>query len=206
MRRRRRPVPNVPNATGGHPARGARDLRRQSRPPLAVGVLSAHDAEHDHKRESGRAVETDHCSFLGFDYTVPKVKPKPFWGSPPLNGRYVILLEARDRMELGGTYPGDFAAKQQVVVWIDNKQVVADLTAIGGIAGCGDLLLSDFVGTTAEVRGIAWDPPIDPTAPQQAPNDNFGSYNLGFQKNGGGGGGITAATPNGSSKSKSNLT
>ena len=76
------------------------------------------------------------------------------------------------------------------------SKVAADLTAIGGIAGCGDLLLSDFVGTTAEVRGIAWDPPIDPTAPQQASNDNFGSYNLGFQKNGGGGGGIIAATPN----------
>ena len=190
------PVPNVPNATGGT--------------PLVAPVIYGDSPDHPWQSGcfplttpntiiNGNLValwKTDHCSFLGFDYTVPKVKPKPFWGSPPLNGRYVILLEARDRMELGGTYPGDFAAKQQVVVWIDNKQVVADLTAIGGIAGCGDLLLSDFVGTTAEVRGIAWDPPIEPTAPQQAPNDNFGSFNLGFQKNGGGGGGITAATPN----------
>src|SRR6266496_1027581 len=65
-----------------------------------------------------------------------------------------------------------------------------------GITGCGDLHLKDFVGTTCEIRGVAWDPPIVATAPQHRPNDNFGSYGLSFQKNGGGGGGVPAATPN----------
>src|SRR5205085_12558815 len=47
-----------------------------------------------------------------------------------------------------------------------------------------------YVGTTADIVGVAWDPPIDPAASQQAPNDNFGSYSLSFQKNGGGSGSI----------------
>ena len=39
----------------------------------------------------------------------------------PLNGRFVILLEVRDRLLPLGPFPGDFAAKDQVVVWIDNQ-------------------------------------------------------------------------------------
>ncbi|NIP85112.1 MAG: hypothetical protein GTO03_05955, partial [Planctomycetales bacterium] len=113
----------------------------------------------------------DHCTLGSFSYTVPKVKPVPSWDSRPLNGRYVILLEVRDRLEAGGSFPGDLAAKDQVVVWIDNHlRPEASITLIGGVMGCGDLHLQDFVGKTAEIRGVAWDPPIDPTAPQQKPN------------------------------------
>jgi len=47
-----------------------------------------------------------------------------------------------------------------------------------------DLHLKDYLGTSAEILGVAWDPPIDPAAPQQRPNDNFGSYGLSFERNG----------------------
>ena len=114
-----------------------------------------------------------------------------------MNGRYVILLEVRDRLLPAGPFPGDFAAKDQVVVWIDNQFPTALITSIGGLGPCADLHLKDYLGTTAEIRGVAWDPPIDPTAPQQKPNDNFGSYSSSFQKDGNpiASGGIPAATP-----------
>ena len=140
---------------------------------------------------------TVNCTFLGVPYTVPKIRPRPFWDSNPLNGRYVVLLEVRDRPVLGPWVAGNVAVVDQVVVWIDNQQPTATLTSIGGLASCDYLYLSNYTGTTAEVRGVAWDPPIVPTAPQQAPNDNFDVYGLSFKKNGvAGGGGIPAATPN----------
>jgi len=134
------------------------------------------------------------CSFGAFTYTEPKVLAVPFWDSSALNGRYVILLEVRDRLLPAGTFPGNFAAKDQVVAWIDNRQPIGKINSIGGVTGCGDLHLKDYLGTTAEICGVAWDPPIDPGAPQQAPNDNFGSYSLSFQKNGGSGGSIITAS------------
>ncbi len=129
-------------------------------------------------------------------HTVPKVEGG-FWTSNPLNGRFVIFLEVDDRALPLGTYPGTLAATDQVTVWIDNQPPIAKINSIGGITGCGDLRLSDYQNITAEIRGVAWDPPIDVTAPQKAPNDNFGSYSLGFQKDGdpSAGGSIPPATP-----------
>jgi hypothetical protein len=124
------------------------------------------------------------CTFLGIDYTRPKVKAVPFWNSTSLNGRFVVFLEVRDRPVATLTFPGSVAAVDQVAVWIDNRDIIGVIKSIGGISGCGDLHLKDFVGTTAEILGVAWDPPIDPSAPQQRPNDNFGSYGLSFQKDG----------------------
>ena len=131
-----------------------------------------------------------------FPHNVPKVQGT-FWNSNPLNGRYVIFLEVDDRALPLGTYPGTLAATDQVTVWIDNQQPIAKLNSIGGITGCGDLRLSDYLTGTAEIRGVAWDPPIDSSAPQKAPNDNFGSYSLSFQKDGDplAGGPIPPATP-----------
>jgi hypothetical protein len=126
---------------------------------------------------------TDSCVFLGVPYTVPKVEGVN-WDSSALNGRFVIFLEVDDRALPGGAFPGTLAAKDQVVVWIDNRSPIALITSIGGVAGCGDLHLKDYKGTTAEIRGVAWDPPIDPTAPQQRPNDNFGSYSVDYKKDG----------------------
>jgi hypothetical protein len=117
-------------------------------------------------------------------YTVPKVKPIPFWDSAPRNGRHVIFLETRDTLVSPKTFPGTVAAVDQVAVWIDNQLPTAQIKSVGGITGCGDVHLKDYVGTTAEILGVAWDPPIDPVAPQQRPNDNFGSYSLSFQRNG----------------------
>jgi hypothetical protein len=124
---------------------------------------------------------SEYCPFP--PHFVPKVEGT-FWDSTPLNGRFVIFLEARDRVLPGGAFPGTVAATDQVVVWIDNFAPTALITSIGGVTGCGDLHLKDYKGTTAEIRGVAWDPPIVPTAPQQRPNDNFGSYGLDYKKDG----------------------
>ena len=90
-----------------------------------------------------------HCSFLGMDYFPPKVRDVPFWPSELLNGRFVLLLEVRDRAIPAGPFPGDVAGVDQVVVWIDNQEPIGQLTSIGGVTGCGDLHLRDYVGTTA---------------------------------------------------------
>ncbi len=128
----------------------------------------------------------NNCTFGGFSYKVPKVKGTswPTHSGPALNGRYVVLLEVRDRLLPAGGFPGTVAAVDRVVVWIDNQDPTATINSVGGIAGCGDILLSTYVGTDAEIRGVAWDPPIVATAPQQAPNDNFGSYSLTYKKDG----------------------
>lgn len=118
-------------------------------------------------------------------FTRPQVVPVPFWDSSALNGRFVIVLEVRDhQISPAEAFPGDVAGVDQVVVWIDNKIPIAFISSVGGLTGCGDLHLKDYVGTTAAVMGVAWDPPIDPSAAQQQPNDNFGSYSVAVQKNG----------------------
>src|SRR5205823_1595972 len=115
------------------------------------------------------SVDTCHLPFPPFTaYSIPKVKPLPFWNSSVLNGRYVILVEAQD-VPVGPPGPSAVAAVDQVVVWIDNRSPTAVITSIGGLGPCSDLHLKDYVGTTAEIRGVAWDPPIDPTAPQHKP-------------------------------------
>jgi len=118
-------------------------------------------------------------------FTKPQVLPVPFWNSEPLNGRFVILNEVRDhQISPPEPFPGDVAGVDYVVVWIDNREPICLIYSIGGLTGCGDLVLSTYLGTTAPVLGQAWDPPIDPTAAQQQPNDNFGQYSLTFQKDG----------------------
>lgn len=185
------PVPDIPNATGGT--------------PLITPVV--YDGTTTHPDSSGCGIATPNfilngnlVAFWSVENcspppSVPKVKPVPFWDSSALNGRFVILLEVQSVPE-PGPGPSAFESKDQVVVWIDNKTPDAQITKIGGLGSCIDLHLKDYVGSTVEIRGIAWDPPIDPAAPRQTPNENFGEYSLSFQKNGGVGGGIPAATPN----------
>jgi hypothetical protein len=111
------------------------------------------------------------------------------WGSlpsAPNGGRCVLFLEV-DQYSIATPHTAmTVAGQDQVAVWIDNYPVVGFLTQIGNVIGCGDLNLSAFVGTTAPVLGVAWDYPIDFSAQQLTPNDNFGSYSLSYQKNGGG--------------------
>ncbi|MGH2542670.1 MAG: hypothetical protein ACRDIB_07730 [Ardenticatenaceae bacterium] len=106
------------------------------------------------------------------------------WPTGP-SGKYTLLLEVKDT--LGNTY---FDIQR---VWVDNDNATAQITSIGGLAPCVDLKLSDYVGATAEIRGIAWDVPIVAAEPQAAPNENYDSYGLSFQKNGGAGGPIPPA-------------
>lgn len=103
------------------------------------------------------------------------------------SGKYTLLLGVKDTA--GNTY---YDIQR---VWVDNDSVTAKITSIGGLAACVDLKLSTYKNTTAEIRGVAWDPPIFAGNPQAPPNDNFGSYGLSFQKNGGAGGTIPALTP-----------
>jgi len=117
-------------------------------------------------------------------HSVPKISSNSKWNSNP-NGRFVLFLEVDEGPIVAPHTPVVPAGDDQVVVWIDNYPVVGLLTQIGKVVGCGDLHLKDYVGTTAQVMGIAWDYPIDITAPQKTPNDNFGSYSLSYQKNGG---------------------
>jgi hypothetical protein len=190
------PVPTFPDAAGGTPLITPVVYDGTTAHPWQSGCLSNIT---DNTVRNGNLVafwSKQNCKILGMmPYTVPKVKPVPFWNSDTLNGRYVILLEVQDVPIAGGV--SIVAAVDQVVVWIDNQEPEAQITSIGGLKACEDLYLSQFVKTTAEIRGVAWDPPIVPTAPQKPPNDNFGSYSLSFKKNGvTGAPGIPAATPN----------
>jgi len=126
----------------------------------------------------------EHCPFPLPGHTVPTISTTQKWASGA-SGRYVIFLEVDEGPIVPPHTPVVPAGEDQVVVWIDNYPVVGKITQIGNVVGCGDLHLKDFVGTTCPVIGIAWDYPIDVTATQMIPNDNFGSYSLTYQQNGG---------------------
>jgi hypothetical protein len=130
--------------------------------------------------------------------SVPKISTTDTWASAP-NGRSVIFLEVDEGPTASPHTPFVPAGQDQVAVWIDNFNVVGLITQVGSVIGCGDLHLKDYVGTTAPVKGIAWDYPIDLLSPQKTPNDNFGAYALSYQKNGGSGQNFLNSdyTPNG---------
>jgi len=116
--------------------------------------------------------------------TVPHISSNGKW-TTPASGRYLVFLEVDEGPSSTPHTPVVPAGEDQVTIWIDNDSPVGALTQIGNVVGCGDLRLSDYVGATAAVRGIAWDYPIDIFSAQQRPNDNFGSYSISYQKNGG---------------------
>jgi hypothetical protein len=126
---------------------------------------------------------TESC-LIPFPYTVPKISSNNKWSSGA-SGRVVIFLEVDEGPITSPHTPVVPAGEDQIAVWIDNYTVTGLITQVGNVIGCGDLHLKDYVGTTAPVMGLAWDYPIDVTATQQLPNDNFGSYSLSYQKNGG---------------------
>jgi len=104
--------------------------------------------------------------------------------STAASGRYLVYLEV-DQAPLPTLAPQTPAGEDNVVVWVDNYDVFGKITAIGNVVGCGDLYLSQYVGKTALVKGVAWDYPIDINSAQKKPNDNFDDYSLTYQKNGG---------------------
>ena len=117
-------------------------------------------------------------------YSIPAISSNGKWASGA-SGRYVLFLEVDEGPMISPHTPVVAAGEDQVTVWIDNFPVVGAITQIGNVIGCGDLHLKDYVGTTCPVIGLAWDYPIDVSATQQVPNDNFGSYSLTYQPNGG---------------------
>jgi hypothetical protein len=130
------------------------------------------------------------CTWVGWPpfpicFNVPDIV-EIGWPTGP-TGKYTLLLAFVDTA--GHTY---FDIQR---VWVDNDDVKCQITAIGGLNGCLDLRLSNFVGTTCELRGFAWDRAIRAADAQAAPNDNFAGYSMSYQKNGGGGGNIPVATP-----------
>ncbi|MGH8065122.1 MAG: hypothetical protein ACRERE_07735 [Candidatus Entotheonellia bacterium] len=112
------------------------------------------------------------------------------WSTPPLNGRYTVRLRVRhqDLPHVGPIIELYDAA----TVWLDNRDIQVDLTGMaitGGVAldACQELSLSQFLGTTADIIGRAWDPLILDTEPSWLkPNDNFDHYAVDFAKDGGG--------------------
>jgi len=126
----------------------------------------------------------ENCAFPPPLHTVPTISTNHKWPSGS-SGRFVLFLEVDEGPIVAPHTPVVPAGEDWVAVWIDNWIPVAAITQIGNVVGCGDLHLKDFVGTTCPVIGIAWDYPIDVTATQKIPNDNFGSYALTYQQNGG---------------------
>ncbi len=193
------PVPTFPDATGGTPLIPTQPVVYDDVPghPWQSGCFPVTTPNIILNGNLVAQWASRSCTFGMIHYTVPKVQEIPFWNSNLLNGRFVILLEVRDRPLPAGPFPGTVAAVDQVTVWIDNQTPKAMIKSIGGISGCGDLHLKDYVGTTAEIVGQAWDPPIVGLIPAKRPDDNFGSYSLGFEKNGNplASGSIPPATP-----------
>ncbi len=117
-------------------------------------------------------------------HIIPDIREKKW--STPATGQYTLLLQVED--SAGNTY---YDLQR---VWVDNDPVKAEITSIGGLSACLDLNLSNYVGTTAEIRGYAWDSQIV-TGDNSPPSNNFAAYSLRFQKNGGSDGPIAVATP-----------
>jgi hypothetical protein len=117
-------------------------------------------------------------------YSIVAISSNENW-STGVSGRYLVYLEVDEAPIAPPGAPQVAAGEDTVTIWIDNDPVELAITAVGNVVGCGDLYLSQYVGTTAVISGVAWDYPIDIGSPQMAPNDNFGAYSLTYQKNGG---------------------
>lgn len=167
---------------------------------LVSEVEFVNDDQRDHNRLDGLSSEGNILTYVAGWFTrtewqlvdvnllVPHVVPdirEKFWVEG--TGKYTLLLEVLDTA--GNTY---YDVQR---VWVDNDQPHAQISQIGGLAPCQDLNLSDFVGATCTIEGIAWDPVIRDAEPPNRPNFNFDRYELGFQKNGAGSGSIPITPP-----------
>lgn len=108
----------------------------------------------------------------------------------PINGRYTVRLRVRHQdMAAIGPIGEIYDA---ATVWLDNRNIDVRLTGLGVTGGinlddCEELRLSQFVGTTMDVKGRAWDPLILDSEPAWlVPNDNFDYYKVQFAKDSGG--------------------
>jgi hypothetical protein len=119
------------------------------------------------------------------------------WNTLPLNGRFTVRLRLQHQPLGGGAIQEIYDA---ATVWLDNRDIQVMITGMaitGGVAldPCEELSLSQFLGTTADVKGRAWDPLVLDTEPSWLkPNDNFDHYLVQFRKVGGAYISITTST------------
>ena len=117
------------------------------------------------------------------------------WYTDALNGRYTVRLRVKHQPLFGPPDPTPPELYDAATVWLDNRPIDGKITGMsiaGGttLGGCDALLLSYFVtpgGTkvNANINGRAWDPIILDIYPHTLkPNDNFGAYQLAFEKDG----------------------
>ena len=123
---------------------------------------------------------------------VPTLIPNAFGSDAGLVGHKLSTLH------VGGT--GKFTFLLQVIdtagdkfydvqrAWIDNEPIHAWINGIAGLPSCTDLYTKTTAGAfkTVDVQGTAWDQLIDPDTPDltKPTSDNFGEYNVYFNKQG----------------------
>jgi hypothetical protein len=111
---------------------------------------------------------------------------KSKWDTSSLNGRYTVRLRVRHDV-LGGGGPVE-ELYDAITVWLDNRPIKVQLKGLAITGGldledCEEVKLSQFLGTTLDIKGIAWDPLIlDSVAATEKPNDNFDYYTVSFAK------------------------
>jgi hypothetical protein len=118
-------------------------------------------------------------------HPVRKTVKSP-WDTTSLNGRYTVRLRLRHDV-LGGGGPVE-ELYDAATVWLDNREIRVQLKGLAITGGadledCEEVRLSQFLGTTLDIKGTAWDPLILDTVPAtEIPNDNFDYYTVSFAK------------------------
>lgn len=145
--------------------------------------------------------EADECFSILIDSVVVPILPCPKVPTliPNAFGSDGALLPHKlSALHTGGT--GKFTFLLQVIdtagnrfydvqrAWIDNEPIQAKIAGIGGLMPCTDLYTKTPAGAfkTVDVQGTAWDQLIDPDTPDptKPTSDNFGSYQVYFNKQG----------------------
>jgi hypothetical protein len=93
-------------------------------------------------------------------------------------GKFTILLQVVD------TNGNQYYDIQRA--WIDNEPIHAEIKGIAGLAPCMDLFMRNAAGhfITVQITGTAWDQLIDLLDPTLPTSDNFGGYEVYFNKQG----------------------
>ena len=126
--------------------------------------------------------------WVKFCSTIPSLNPFYYNTGllPKLNpihekngtGKFTMLLQVIDTT--GNMYYDIQRA------WIDNEPIHAVIAGIAGLPPCKDLYTKDANGhfITVQVTGTAWDQLIDLADATKPTSDNFGSYQVYFNKQG----------------------
>jgi hypothetical protein len=126
--------------------------------------------------------------WIPFCYTIPSLNP--FYYNTGLlpkldpiheingTGKFTILLQVID------TNGNRYYDVQRA--WIDNEPIHALINGIAGLSPCTDLFTKDSAGKfkTVQITGTAWDQLIDLADATIPTSDNFGHYEVHFNKQG----------------------